>query len=151
MLTLGNVWSGDLMEDLEKQQQGTSSIYYDKLCASFQSHWWIQTGVTVRKRSIWVKIGDFFLFVPCELKIWRMTLKTIGHIFYANSSFVHHLIAICELKMESQSGNPQFGSNSAIFLSRVTLKFDGLVWRWKTIRHLVYAMTSFVRHFMTIG
>ena len=30
-----------------------------KLCASFHSHWWIQTGVTVRKRPIWVKFDDF--------------------------------------------------------------------------------------------
>ena len=29
------------------------------LCASFRSHWWFQTGVTVRKRPIWVKIDDF--------------------------------------------------------------------------------------------
>ena len=40
-----------------------------KLCASFHSHWWIQTGVTVRKRSIWVKIDDFFI---------RVTLKFDG-------------------------------------------------------------------------
>ena len=30
-----------------------------KLCATFYSHWWIQTGVTVRKRPIWVKFDDF--------------------------------------------------------------------------------------------
>ena len=30
-----------------------------KLCATFHSHWWIQTGITVRKRPIWVKIDDF--------------------------------------------------------------------------------------------
>ena len=30
-----------------------------KLCATFHSHWWIQTWVTVRKRPIWVKIDDF--------------------------------------------------------------------------------------------
>ena len=30
-----------------------------KLCATFHSHWWIQTGVTVRKRPIWVKLDDF--------------------------------------------------------------------------------------------
>ena len=36
-----------------------SLLCYIKLYASFQSHCWIQTGVTVRKRSIRVKIGDF--------------------------------------------------------------------------------------------
>ena len=30
-----------------------------KLCATFHSHWWIQTGVTVRKRPIWVKFDNF--------------------------------------------------------------------------------------------
>ena len=44
-----------------------------KLCASFHSHHGIQTGVTLRKRPIWVKIGDFF--VPFDLEIWWMTLK----------------------------------------------------------------------------
>ena len=30
-----------------------------KLCATFHSHRWIQTGVTVRIRPIWVKFDDF--------------------------------------------------------------------------------------------
>ena len=30
-----------------------------KLCATFHSHRWIQNGVTVRKRPIWVKFDDF--------------------------------------------------------------------------------------------
>ena len=34
-------------------------LCYFKLFASFRSHWWIQTGVTVRKRPIWVNINDF--------------------------------------------------------------------------------------------
>ena len=34
-------------------------LCYFKLCASFRSHWWIQTGVTVRKRPIWVKFNNF--------------------------------------------------------------------------------------------
>ena len=44
-----------------------------KLCATFHSHRWIETGVTVRKRPIWVKIRWFL--EPCDLEIWRMTLK----------------------------------------------------------------------------
>ena len=35
-------------------------LCYFKLGASFRSHWWIQTGVTVRKHPIWVKIDYFF-------------------------------------------------------------------------------------------
>ena len=34
-------------------------LCYFKLCASFLTHWWIQTWVTVRKRPIWVKFNDF--------------------------------------------------------------------------------------------
>ena len=48
-------------------------LCYVKLCRTFQSHGWIQTGGTVWKRPIWVKIGDFF--VSYGLEIWRMTLK----------------------------------------------------------------------------
>ena len=32
---------------------------YFKLCATFRSHCWIHTGVTVRKRPIWVKLHNF--------------------------------------------------------------------------------------------
>ena len=144
-----------------------------KLCATFYSHWWIQTGVTVRKRPIWVKFYDFL--EPWDLAIWRMTLKnnrapllcyfnlyasfrshrwiqagvtvrkrpiwvkfddfqsrvtlqfdrwpwkTIGHLFYSTSSFVHHFVTIVVLQLELQSGNGQFGSNSTIFRA---------VWPW---------------------
>ena len=62
------------------------------------------------------------------------------------SSFVHHFKAINEFK---QSANAQFWSKSAIFLSRVTLKFDG--WPHKTIGHLFYIGSSFVHHFIAIG
>ena len=42
-------------------------LCYFKLCASFRSHWWIQTGVTVRKRQIWVKFNDFLAVWPWNL------------------------------------------------------------------------------------
>ena len=45
-----------------------------KLCASFHSYWWIQTGVTVRKRSIRVKIDDFFV---STIFLSRVTLKNL--------------------------------------------------------------------------
>ena len=40
--------------------------------------------------------------------------KTIGHLFNATSSFVHYFVPIGEVKLELQSGNAQFGSNSMI-------------------------------------
>ena len=88
---------------------------YFKLCASFGSHLWIQTGVTVRKCPIWVKIDDFFsrVILQCDVRPW----KTLGHLSYVASSFVHHFITIGEFKLELQSGNTQFGLKSTIFLA----------------------------------
>ena len=88
-------------------------LCYFKLCASFHSHCLIQTGVTVRKRLIWVKIDDSFSRVTLKFDVWPW--KTLGHLFYATSSSVQHFIAICEFKLELQSRNAQFGSNSTIF------------------------------------
>ena len=96
-----------------------------KLCASFHSHWWIQTGVTVRKRPIWVKIDDFFSRVTLKFDVWPW--KTIGHLFYATSISLHHFLAIGQFKLELQSWSPQFRSKSAIFCP---------VWRRKLIDDL---------------
>ena len=122
-------------------------LYYIKLRASFQIHRWIQTGVTVRKHSIRVKIGNFLSRVTLKFGGWPW--KTIGHLFYATSSSVHHFVAIGKFKLELQSGNAQFGSKSTIFFSRVTLKFDR--WPWKTIGHLFYVASSLVHHFIAIS
>ena len=100
----------NLTDDLEKQQ---GTLRYYKLCASFRTHWWTQTGVTVRKRPIWVKFNDFYSHVTLKCDGWPS--KTIGHLFYATLSFVHHFIAISEFKLELQSGNAQSGSNSTFF------------------------------------
>ena len=88
-------------------------LYYVKLCASFQIHWWIQTGFTVQKRSSRVEIGDMLSRVTLKFDGWPW--KTIGHLFFATSSFVQHFVAIGEFKLELQSGNAQSGSNSTIF------------------------------------
>ena len=48
---------------MTKKNNRAPPLCYFKLFASFRSHWWIQTGVTVQKRLIWVKIDDFFLAV----------------------------------------------------------------------------------------
>ena len=95
-------------------------LYYIKLCASFQIHRWIQIGITVRKRKIWVKIGNFLSCVTLKFDRWHR--KTIEHLFYVASSFVYHFTAISEFKLELQSGNAQFWSKSMIFLA---------VWPWK--------------------
>ena len=121
-------------------------LCYIKLCASFQSHRWIQTGVTVRKHSIRVKIGGFF--VPCDLEIWWMTLKNNrAHLLCCLklcASFQSHRWIQTKVTIRKCSIRVKIGD----LLSRVTLKFDG--WPWKTIGHIFYATSSFVPHFVAI-
>ena len=64
---------------------------------------------------ILLKLDSNRRFVTLKFDGWPW--KTIGHLFYATSIFVHHLVAIDELKLELQPGNAQSGSNSTIFLS----------------------------------
>ena len=56
------------------------------------------------------------IFLSCvTLKFDRRPWKTIGHLFYATSSFVHHFVAIGQFELEWQSGNIQFWSKWALF------------------------------------
>ena len=71
------------------------------------------------------QIRRFFSCVTLQFDGWPW--KTIGQLFYATSSFVHHFVAIGELKLELQSGNAQFGSNSTIFRA---------VWPWNLMDDL---------------
>ena len=90
-----------------------------KSCVSFRSHRSIQNGVTVRKRQIRVKVVIFLYRVTLKFDGWHW--KTIGHVFYAPSSFVHRFITIGRFKLELQSANAKFGWKSAIFCP---------VWPW---------------------
>ena len=114
-------------------------LCYFKLCAAFHSHWWIQTGVTVRKRPIEVKIDDFLSRVTLKFDVWPS--KTIGHLFYATSSFVQHFVAIGAFKLELESGNAQSGSNSTIFRA---------VWPWNLTDDLVKQYGTFPKHYQAI-
>ena len=96
-----------------------------KLCASFHSHQWIKTKVTVRKRSIRAKISDLLSRVTSKFNGWPW--KTIGHLFYVASNFMHHFIAIAEFKLKLQSRNDQLGSKLVIFCS---------VWPWNLMDDL---------------
>ena len=98
-------------------------LYYVKLCASFQTHWWSQTWVTAWKRSSRVKSGDFF--VPHDLENWRMTLKinraSLLCCFNLCASFRSHrwiqtgvTVRKCLIWVKIDD-----------FFSRVTMKFDG--------------------------
>ena len=118
------MWPSNLTVTLKNNRATLLCCF--KLCASFDSHWSIQTKVTARKRSIRVKIGDFLSRVTLKFDGWPW--KTIGYLFYVASSVLHHFIAIGEFKLELQSGNAQFESNRGFFVPcdleiwRMTLK-----------------------------
>ena len=116
------------------------------LCIIF-SHWWIQTGVTVRKRPIWVNLYGFFY--PCDIQTWQMTLKNNRAPLLWYIKLLHHFNAIAELKLKLRSGHAQFGSKSTIFLAVWPRKLYG--WPWKIIEHLFYATSSFVHQLVLIG
>ena len=122
-------------------------LYYIKLCASFQIHRWNRTWVTVRKRSIRVQTGDFF--VPHDLEIlWMTLINNRAHLLYyikLCASFQSHGWIQAGVTIWKRSIQVKIGN----FLSCVTRKFDG--WPWKLIGHLSYAASSFVRHYITIG
>ena len=71
-------------------------------------------------RAVWpwdltddLEIDNFYSRVTLQFDVWPW--KTIGHLFYATSSFMHHFVAIGEFKLELKSGNAQAGSNLTIF------------------------------------
>ena len=103
------------------QNNRAPPLCYFKLCASFRSHWWIKTGVTVRKRPIWVKFDDFF--VPCDLEIWRMTLKNNRAPLLSNIK----LYASFHCNMWIQTGVTIRKRLNGVMTS-VTLTFD--LWPW---------------------
>ena len=80
-----------------RNNSATCLCYY-KLNASFHNQRLIQTRVTVWKRTIWVKIGDFWSRVTLQFDGWPWI--TIGHLFYATSNFMHLFVAVCEFKLE---------------------------------------------------
>ena len=105
------VWPWNLMDGLEKHK-GTSSILHQALgIISNQSvnQNWSYSPETPN-------LGQNLQFLsPVTLKFDGWPWKTIGHLFYSMLSFVHHFKSIDEFKLEWQSGNLQFGSQSVIF------------------------------------
>ena len=109
-------WPWNLMDDLEKTighlfYTTLSFVHHFKAIGEFKLE--LQSGnAKFRSKS------DFFLS-RATLKFDGCPSKTLGHLSYASSCFVHHFVPIGEFKLES--GNAQFGSKSMIFLA---------VWPW---------------------
>ena len=110
------VWPWNLTHDLAND--GAPLLCYFKLCASFVVIHQFKLQLQARNAKFGWKSA---IFVLCDLEIYWWHWKTIGYLFYATSSFVHHFIATCESKLELRSGNAQFVSKSAIFCP---------VWPW---------------------
>ena len=89
----------------------------------------------------------FVAHVTLKFDEWHW--KTIGHLFYATSSFVHHCVAISEFKVEFHSRNAQFESKWMGFFVLCDLE----TWKMtsKNNRAPLYATSSFVHHFVAIG
>ena len=65
------MWLWNLMDDLGKQQ-GTSSILHQALCITSKA--WLYSNWTYSPETLNYGQNRQF-FVPCDLKIWRITLK----------------------------------------------------------------------------
>ena len=92
------------MDDLDKQYDNSSRLYQASsiiLKASVNSNW--KPGNTQFRTKL--------VIVLCRvtLKFDEWPWKSIGHLFYATSNFVHHFIAIGRFKLELQSGNAKVG------------------------------------------
>ena len=112
-------------------------LFYFKLCASFRSHWWIQTGVSPETPNL----GQTRRFLePCDLEIWRMTLKNNRAPLLSNiklyASFHHH--------MWIQIGVTVRKPSSWV----VTLTFD--LWPWPFAWTLPWSMVITPENFMMI-
>ena len=98
---LGQIWRFLEPCDLEIRQMTLQNnraplLCYFKLCASFRSHWLIQTWVTVWKCPIWANLGQIRRFLAsCDLELWPMTLKDNRAPLLSNIklyvSFNHHM------------------------------------------------------------
>ena len=117
---LGKIWQSLEPCDLEiwrmiLKTKRAPLLFYFKFFASFCSHWWIQTGVTVRKRPIWVKINDFFSCVTLQFDVWPWTRQIWG---------------IWKLRLAYSPETPNLGQNRWCFVPcdleiwRMTLEND---------------------------
>ena len=104
---------------------------FSRSCIKFQGH----TGQKIDDlNKIWERLlGRSQLSNPSDLpcvtlKFHRWPWKIIGHIFYATSSSVHHLVAICEFKLELRHGHVQIGAKFVLTSVTLTCDLDLLHW-----------------------
>ena len=117
-----------------------SLLCYFKLCVAFRSHRWIQTGVTVREFRI--SPGQIRRFLaPCDLEIWRMTLKNRRAPLLSNIklyvSFHHHIWIETGVTVRKRL---------SWVVTSVTLTLDLLPWpiAWTSLPSLVITPENFM-------
>ena len=115
-------------------------LCYFKLCAAFHSHWWIQTGVTVRKCPIWVKFCDFSAVWP-----WNLTDDLEKQ--QGTSPKQHQ--AICIISSSYVNSNWSYSPETKIWVvTSVTLTFD--LWPWPFAWTLPWSNVITPENFMMI-
>ena len=121
------VWPWIQTDDPEKQQ-GTCSMLLQALCIiskpSVYSNWSYSLET--------LNSGQNWQFVSCvTLKFDGWFKKTIEHLFYATSSFIHNFVTISEFK---QSRNAQTGT-------KFVLTFDLDLWPFAWTSPLLMVIT----------
>ena len=108
-------------------------LCYLKLWASFLSHWWIQTGVTVRKRPIWLKFDNILSRVTLKFGKWPWTSKSEGFDscdWPSNLTHIRFKSSIFQ-PLSYSPETPNLGQNRWFFLD-----VRGVTIRLATIRYI---------------
>ena len=79
-------------------------LCYFKLCAAYHTHWWIKTGVTVRKPPIWIKFNDFFSRVT-----WNLT----DGLEKQQGTYPKQHQAVCIISSQYVNSNWSYGPETA--------------------------------------
>ena len=131
------MWPWNLTDDLKKTM---GHLFYatSKLCASFHSHWWIQTVATVRKRKV---SQNWRFFVMCDPGIGWMTLKNnratlLCHLKFC-ASFHYHMWILSGVTVRKRLH---------WVLTSVALTFDLWPWpfAWTSLLSVVITPENFI-------
>ena len=90
-------------------------------------HHFIASGefkLELQSRNVQFRSNLAIFLSHATLKFHGWPWKTLGHLFYATSSSVHHFVAICEFKLELWSGIAQIGPKFALTSVTLTLCMD---------------------------
>ena len=118
-----------------------SLLCHFKPCASFRSHWCIQTGVTVRKRPIGFKFDDIKNRVTLKFDGWPSKNNRAPPLSNIK------LYASCHHHMWIQTGFI-YRKRSSGFVTSVTLTFD--LWPWTFACTLPWSLVITPEHFKMI-